>query len=163
MPPSLVDLTFVHALKYALQTGETDCLDPWLPGNLLKVRETLRVHNPFSAIDLAQLSKAMIAIEVTQTKTIDISHFPNLRHLVLLHTIPTPRFCFYFQRVPNYFIVLIPSFTLPSSVISIKPFCPAVFSHNITKDSGLEVLVAFLPHFTPDQLAQAFTDYLSVL
>jgi hypothetical protein len=77
MPPSsAVDMTFVPALNYALQTGETDCLDPlmWLPGNSSKIKETFRAHNPLSAINLALLSKA-IAVGVTQTKFIDLSLF----------------------------------------------------------------------------------------
>lgn len=71
--PSLVDLTFVPALNCALQTGETDRTDPfmWLPGNVSRIKETLRAHNPLSAIGFARLSK----VEVTQTKSIDLSHF----------------------------------------------------------------------------------------
>ena len=40
---------------------------------------------------------------------------------------------------------------------------PTVFSHTITKDSGIELVVTSLPYFTPDQLVQALTDYLSCL
>ena len=41
--PSLVDLTFLPALNHALQSGETDRLDPfmWLPENASKIKETL--------------------------------------------------------------------------------------------------------------------------
>ena len=51
MPPSLVDMTFVPALNSALKTGEIDSLDPfmWLPGNLSKIKDVLRAHNPLSA------------------------------------------------------------------------------------------------------------------
>ena len=51
MLPSLVDLTFVPAINHALQTGETDHLDPliWQPGNPPKIKEILRVRNPLSA------------------------------------------------------------------------------------------------------------------
>ena len=75
-PPSLVEMTFVPALNHALQTGETDCLDSfmWLSGNLSKIKETLRARNPLSATDLALLSR-VITVEVTQTKSIDLSHF----------------------------------------------------------------------------------------
>ena len=71
-PPSLVDMTF----NSALQTSEMDYLGPfmWLPGNLSKIKVALRAHNPLSAIDLVLLSKA-IAVEVTQSKSIDLSHF----------------------------------------------------------------------------------------
>ena len=36
MPSSSLDVTFVPAPNYAIQTGERDCLDPfmWLPWNL---------------------------------------------------------------------------------------------------------------------------------
>jgi hypothetical protein len=125
--PSLVELTFVPALNYAIRTGEMDSLDPLLSGNMSKIKETLRAHDSLSAIGFALLSK-VIAVEVMQTKSIDLSHFsltggqliellsahecvevlnishmqqittailrrlipilPNLRRLVLLHTIP---------------------------------------------------------------------------
>lgn len=203
MPPSLVDMTFVPALNYALKTGETDSLDPfmWLPGNLSKVKEILRAHNPLSANDLALLSKA-IAVEVTQTKSIDLSHFsptgeqlielisaqegvevlnishmqqitidilrqlipllPNLRRLVLLHTLPDADLLTLLSESPELFYRI-------DSIIHFaflrrlgEAVSPVAFSHIVTNDSG-EVVVASVPYFTPDQVAQALTDYLSLL
>ena len=201
--PSLVDMTFVPALNYALQTGETDCLDQflWLPGNLPKIKETLRAHNPLTAIDLALLSKA-IAVEVMQAKSIDLSYFsltgeqlievltaqegvevlnishlqqitietlrklipllPNLRRLVLLHTIPDADILTLFSESPELFYRI-------DSIIHFaflhdlgKAIFPPVFSHIVTKDAG-EVVMTSVPYFTPDRLAQALTDYLSLL
>ena len=205
MPPSLVDMTFVPALNYALQTGETDRLDPfmWLPGNLSKIKETLRAHNPLSAIDLALLSK-VIAIEVTQTKSIDLSHFsltgeqlvellsaqegvevqvlnishmqqitidilrqlmpllPNLRRLVLLHTIPDDDILSLLSESPELFY-RIDSFIHFAFLRHLgQAAFPAVFSHIIIKGSG-EVVATSVPYFTPGQLVQALTDYLSPL
>ena len=203
MPPSLVDMTFVPALNYALQTGETDSLDPfmWLPGNLLKIKETLRAHNPLTAIDMALLSKA-IAVEVKQTKSVNLSHFsltgeqliellstqegvealnishmqqitidilrqlirllPNLRRLVLLHTISDADILSLLSESPELFYRI-------DSIIHFaflrhlgKSVFPAVFSHIISKDSG-EVLITSVPYFTPHQVVQALTDYLSIL
>ena len=204
MPPSLVDLTFVPALNYALQTGETDRLDPvmYLPGNLSKIKETLRTHNPLSAIDLALLSK-VISLEVSHTKSIDLSHFsptgeqliellsaqqedvevlnishmqqitistlrqlipllPNLRRLVLLHTISDADILSLLSESPELFYRL-------DSIIHFaflrhlgKAVFPAVFSHIVTKSLS-EVVLTSVPYFTPDQLAQALTDYLSLL
>ena len=205
MPPSLVDMTFVPAINYALQTGETDRLDPfmWLPGNLSKIKETLRAHNPLSENDLALLSK-VIAVEVKQNKSIDLSHFsptgeqliellsahelegvevlnisnmqqitidilrqlipllPKLRRLVLLHTIPDTDILSLLSESPELFYRI-------DSIIHFaflrhlgQAVYPAAFSHIITKDSG-EVVVASVPYFTPDQLVQGLTDYLSLL
>ena len=203
MPPSLVDMTFVPALHYALKTGETDSLDQfmWLPGNLSKVKETLRAHNPLSANDLKLLSK-VIGVEVTQTKSIDLSHFsltgdqlvelispqegveilnishmqqitidilrqlipllPNLRRLVLLHTLPDADILTLLSESPELFYSI-------DSVIHFaflrclgKAVFPAAFSHIVNKGSG-EIAVASVPYFTPDQVAQALTDYLSLL
>jgi len=70
----LVELTFVPALHRVLQTGETDCLDHpfmWLPGNVSKIKETLRACNPLSAIGFALLSKVIPG----NAKSIDLSHF----------------------------------------------------------------------------------------
>lgn len=202
MPPSLVDMTFVPALNHALQTGETDYLDPfmWIPRNLSKIKETLRTHNPLSAIDLALLSRA-ITVEVTQAKSIDLSHFsltgeqlievlsaqegvevlnishmqqitidalrqlipllPNLRRLVLLHTIPEVDVLSLLSESPELFY-RIDSFIHLALLRDLgQAAFPAVFSHIIAKDS--EVVIASLPYFTPDQLVQALTDYLSLL
>ena len=203
MPPSLVDMTFVPALNYALQIGETDCLDPfmWLPGNLSKIKESLRARNPLSAIDLALLSK-VIAVEVTQTKSIDLSHLPltgeqliellsaqegvevlnishmqqitidilrqlipllpNLRRLVLLHTIPDADVLSLLSESPELFY-RIDSFIHFAFLRHFgQAVFPAVFSHIIAKDTG-EFAVASVPYFTPGQLVQALTDYLSSL
>ena len=203
MPPSLVDMTFVPALNSALQTGEIDCLDPfmWLPGNLSKIKETLRAHNPLSEIDLALLSKA-ITVEVTQTKSIDLSRFsltgeqliellsakkgvevlnishmqqitidilrqfipllPNLRRLVLLHTIPDTDILTLLSESPELFYridsIIHFAFLRPMG----KAIFPAAFSHIIPSRSA-EVLITSVPYFTPDQIAQGLTDYLSVL
>ena len=202
-PPSLVEMTFVPALNYALQTGETDRLDPflWLPENLSKIKETLLAHNPLSANDLALLSK-VIAVEVRQNKSIDLSHFsltgeqliellsahegvevlnishiqqitidilrrlipllPNLRRLVLLHTIPDADILSLLSESPELFYRI-------DSIIHFaflrdlgQAIFPAVFTHIVTKDSG-GVVVTSVPYFTPDQLVQGLTDYLSVL
>ena len=203
IPPSLVDITFIPALNYALQTGETDRLDPlmWLPENLAKIKETLRARNPLSENDLALLSK-VIAIEVKQNKSIDLSHFsptgenliellsahegvevlnishmqqittdnlrqlipllPNLRRLVLLHTIPDADILSLLSESPELFYRI-------DSIIHFaflrhlgQAVYPATFSHIITRVSG-EVVVASIPYFTPDQLVQGLTDYLSLL
>ena len=72
----MVDLTFLPALNHALQSGETDRLDPfmWLPENASKIKETLCSLDPLSATDFALLSK-FISVKVEQTKSIDLSHF----------------------------------------------------------------------------------------
>jgi hypothetical protein len=204
MPPSLVDMTFVPALNYALQTGETDCLDPflWLPGNSAKIKKTLRAHNPLSAIDLALLSK-VITVEVTRSKSIDLSHFsltgeqliellspqegvevlnishmqqittdilrqliphlPNLRRLVLLHTIPDADVLSLLSESPELFY-RIDSFIHFAFLRGFRQAVfPAVFSHIITDEVGREAMVSSIPYFTPGQLVQALTDFLSVL
>lgn len=203
MPTSLVDMTFVPALNYALQTGQTDCLDLFMcsPKYLSKIKETLRAHNPISAIDLALLSK-VIAIDVTQTKSIDLSHFslteeqliellsaqegvevlnishmqqitkdnlrqliphfPNLRRLVLLHTISDADILSLLSESPELF------YRIDSLIHSAflrrfgQAVFPAAFSHITTQDSS-EVVVVSVPYFTPGQLVQALTDYFSVL
>ena len=204
MLPSLVDMTFTPALNYVLQTGETDCLDQfmWSPGNLSKIKETLRAHNPLSAIDLALLSK-VIAVEFTKTKSIDLSHFsltgeqliellsaqegvevlnishmqqitidilrqlipllPNLRRLVLLHTIPDANILTLLSESPELFYRI-------DSIIHFAflrhlgdAVFPAVFSHIVKGSESGGVMVTSVPYFTPDQLAQQLTDYLSLL
>jgi hypothetical protein len=202
--PSLVDLTFVPALNHALQTGETDQLDPlmWLPENLSKIKETLRAHNPLSPIGLALLSK-IISDEVKKTKSIDLSYFcltreqvikllsiqegvealdlshmqqittdilrklisilPNLRRLVLLHTIPDADVLTLLSASPESFY-RIDSFIHLAFLRRFRQAAfPAVFSQIVTTQYQYEVSVASLPYFTVDQLVQGLTDYLSLL
>ena len=198
VPPSLVELTFIPALNHAIQTGETDSLDPLIPGNVSKIKETLRVHDPLSAIGFALLSK-VIAVEVMQTKSIDLSHFsltgeqlielssahecvevlnishmqqittailrrlipilPNLRRLVLWNTIPDADVLSLLSESPELFYNI-------DSLIHPVFFGPlgqgtfTAFSHITTKET--QISIASLPYFTPGQLVQALTDYLSL-
>ncbi|KAF8800188.1 hypothetical protein BYT27DRAFT_7342549 [Phlegmacium glaucopus] len=199
MLPSLVDMTFVPALIRALETGETDRLDPlmWLPGNESKVKEILRVRNPMSAIDFGLLSK-VIAVEVKQTKSIDLSHFsltgeqviglvsaqesvevldlshmqaittdilrelvptlPNLRRLVLLHTIPDADILSLLSESPKLFYRIESLIHLAFLRPLAQTAFPPVFSHIFSK--LYRVSIASLPYFTLDQLVQGLTDFL---
>jgi hypothetical protein len=150
---------------------------------------------------MALLSKA-IAVEVTQTKSIDHSYFsatgeqllelisaqegvevlnishmqritidilrqlipllPNLRRLVLLHTIPDADILTLLSESPELFYRI-------DSIIHFaflhhlgKAVFPLEFSHIFNKETG-DVMITSVPYFTPDQDAQALTDYLSLL
>jgi hypothetical protein len=92
-----------------------------------------------------------------------IQILPNLRRLVLLHTISDVDILSLLSKSPELFYHI-------DSLIHFAFFrhfgqatFPAVFSHIRLSENQSQVSITSLPYFTPGQLVQALTDFLSFL